>query len=160
MAQTILTLCDYCLARGEHVPATTWTVHLLAPGARKPKGFDVDACDVCAKPLADLMTQLSETARTAGSDPGFAPAPKAAPAKPAPEGGGHACPACDTVCQTADGLRHHAADQHDGRTVSELAGTAKAPCPHPGCERKFKDNRGVAQHQRRQHDEVLPLLDA
>ena len=151
MAQTILTLCDYCLARGEETPATTWTVQLLPPGARKAKGFDVDACADCAKPFSDLLESLPDVARTAGSPPVLAAQPVIDyPAKRASPGANpvFACPECGREYGHRSSLDSHAKREH-GKRLAELLHPSGLACPD--CDFTATNGTGLAAHRRAAH---------
>lgn len=139
MAQTIVTLCDTCLSEGTETRAVTWAVAITPPGARKPQTFSADVCELHSKPYADMLADLSDTARPATT----------APAKVS-EVGSHPCPLCEYVGRTKSGLASHLKNTHD-TTAGEAFGTADMPCPVKGCKRAFTRAQGVAVHLSRKH---------
>jgi len=154
MAQTILTLCDYCLARGEETPAATWTVQLTPPGARKARGFDVDACADCAKPFSDLLDSLPDVARTAGSAPVLAQRTNDYPPKRASPGANqdHWCPECQQGFAHRSTLDSHAKRKHRKRLAELLDPTSRGlDCPESDCDFTATNGTGLAAHRRAAH---------
>ena len=139
MAQTIVTYCDPCLARGEERLGVTWEISIRPPGARKPRAFAPDVCETCAKGFTDLLEFLGEGARPAEVEPAASP-PSREP-----------CPSCDYLSATHAGLVSHMRDKHE-TTLAEATGTADIPCQVRGCDRKFSAVQGLAVHMRRVHD--------
>lgn len=153
MAQTIITLCDECLAGGSEVAGRTWDISMQAPDT-KAAPYRIDACEMHAEPFQALLKMLGEYGSRADKRP---PMPRvstggvSAPASPvtAPAGE-HACPKCGHLFGSANGLRSHVKTAH-GMGLKEAQGKAGIPCPYPDCERQMAAYQGLSVHLRTTH---------
>lgn len=144
MAQTIVTLCDVHLDKGEDVPgAQTWAFSVGAPSS-KPRGYELDLCPDCSGQFGALVVSMTEHARqTSGSS------------KPLPVASGVdqpvACPECGHITATRQGMDSHLKRKHG---ITATAGTEDHACPVPGCGRTFSTGQGVSMHITRSHPET------
>jgi hypothetical protein len=153
MAQTIVILCDECLASGTEVPGQTWAVSVGAPGT-KAAPYVVDACDMHAEPYRALLKGLGEYGRRSDKRP---PLPRVSTAggdgdaTAAAAGVGAAvCPVCGFVSATLGGTKSHVKVAH-GVSLAEANGTAKIKCPEPECPRYLDTYQGLSAHLRSGH---------
>jgi hypothetical protein len=153
MAQTIVTLCDECLAGGSEVPGRPHGVTLEVPGSR-PAPYVVDACDMHAEPIRALLKALGEYGRRTDRK---APLPRASTgAVLAPDAATDAvdlaCPVdgCAFVSTTPGGVDSHVKSAH-GISLAEAKGVADIACPEPGCTRKLARFQGLSAHLRTGH---------
>ena len=153
MAQVITTLCDECLSRGEEVPGAPHGVTVEVPGA-KGAAYVLDACEVHAKPVREMLAMLAEHGRRADRKTplprtvGAAVPGKPDQATPGPTSGAHVCPVegCGHTTPALGGIRSHVQQKH-GMTLSEARGENGSPCP-AGCGRMLGAAQGVMAHLR------------
>lgn len=154
MAQVLTTLCDECMAHGEEVTGAPHTVTLEVPGARAAS-YVLDACEVHAKPLRDLLETLAEYGRRADRKAPLPRAVSAVASKPDQAAAGAAsvtCPVsgCGHATPSEGGMRSHVQNQH-GVTLSEARGENGLPCPADGCGRTLGNMQGLSAHLRSSH---------
>lgn len=164
MSQKIVFLCDMHQARDEEVPGRPYDVAVRAGGG----GFrfvTVDLCDVCAKPLADVLADAMEHGRPFNGTPPTPPGSKASGARKRPSpvadrvtrapDGRVVCPVCGDPFKNVDSLQVHVRASHDMTLREALeAGPEVAPAPAldcPVCGRSFDTTRGLGQHRQKAH---------
>lgn len=142
MAQTILTLCDMHLDRGEEVPATSYDCAVRRQGDVF-HFVTVDLCDACAKPLSDLWTELQEQGREFDD----ASAAVLTAGKRRKMDAPMDCPVCGKTYSSKGSMRSHVANVH-GKTLSEIEGKTGKEVTCDECGQTYAGNQGLSSHQR------------
>lgn len=154
MAQVIQTLCDECLEAGEETAGQSYALTIEVPGA-KAAPYIVDACDVHAKPVRDMLDSLARYGRRADRK---TPLPRVAAAAAEQSGASRAtggavpCPidGCGTTAVSEAAMDSHLSKYH-GTRLSEVRGEADFPCPARGCTRMLAKPQGLSAHLRTAH---------
>jgi hypothetical protein len=153
MAQTILTLCDECLATGDEVRGEPYSVTISGPDLRATP-YVLDACEQHAKPIRDMLAALAEHGRRtdrkqplprAIGKPSAEPEAATARAVAATD-----CPVCGAPSPSRTALVSHVKRVHD-KSITEVEGQPMAPCP-AGCGKVITTKpQGISAHLRAAH---------
>jgi len=140
MAQTIVTICDACLADGTERQAEPYRFAFAQPGL----GFRRILTDLCAEHAGPILT-VWETVLEVGrpDQDGHAPA------KEAPAGEPVLCPICGKALKSRGSLSAHTRGQHN-TPLGELSGRRDAPKGErlscPVCGQEFDYAQGLGRH--------------
>lgn len=144
MSQRIVVFCDVHQARDEDVSGKSYDLALRSAGGSFAFAT-VDLCEVCAKPLLDVFTELVEVGRE------FEDAiPR--PLKPKNRRGGRqsiphtvdnrTCDVCGFISASREGMLSHERANHP---------RMDNPYPCEFCEFSSKAGQGLAAHVRSRH---------
>ena len=151
MSQRIAIDCDVHGQRDEQADGVQYDVGLRGPGGQF-QWLTVDLCDVCAKPLEDVIAELIEVGRPFD---GKTPKPVGQrrgrpPIEESEEN--RTCPECGFVSTSRKAMTTHLRQTHNKSTGG------KFKCEH--CGEGFKAPQGLAAHTRLTHPDEFAAAKA